>query len=54
MVLAKRDIKLRNNRAKALFKRIPARKKLIEYDEGHFLDPNLYHKEILLWLGKNL
>ena len=54
MVLAKKDITLRNARAKELFELAPVQKKLIEYDEGHYLDPEKYNKEILEWLKENL
>ena len=54
MVLAKKDITLRNSRAKELFKLAPVQKELIEYDEGHYLDPEKYNKEILEWLKDNL
>ena len=54
MVLAKKDIALRNERAKALFELAPVTKKLIEYDEGHYLDPAKYNKAILEWLKENL
>lgn len=54
MVLAKKDIALRNARAKELFELAPVQKRLIEYDEGHYLDPGKYNKEILEWLKENL
>ena len=54
MVLAKKDIPLRNERAKALFELAPVQKKLIEYDEGHYLDPEKYNEEILEWLKDKL
>ena len=54
MVLAKQDIALRNTRAKELFELAPVQKRLIEYDEGHYLDPGKYNKEILEWLKENL
>lgn len=54
MVIAKKDIPLRNARAKELFELAPIDKKLIEYDEEHFLDPQKYNKEILEWLSKEL
>lgn len=54
MVLAKKDIELRNARAKELFELAPVQKKLIEYDEGHYLDPEKYNKDILEWLKENL
>ncbi len=54
MVLAKKDIALRNARAKELFELALVQKKLIEYDEGHYLDPEKYNKEILEWLKENL
>lgn len=54
MVLAKDDIPYRNARAKALYELAPVKKKLIEYDEGHFLDPQKYNEEILEWLKNNL
>ncbi len=54
MILAKKDMKLRNLRAKELFKLAPVQKKIIEYDEGHYLDPEKYNKEILEWLKVNL
>jgi len=54
MVLAKKDIPLRNARAKELFELAPVQKKLIEYDEGHYLDPEKYNIDILEWLKENL
>ena len=54
MVIAKKDSPDRNARAKALFDLAPVSKKMIEYDESHFLDPQKYHTEILEWLNKNL
>ncbi len=54
MVIAKKDSPKRNALAKGLFETAPVKKKLIEYDEGHFLDPNKYNKEILEWLKENL
>jgi len=54
MVLAKKDSKLRNARARALFEQVGGEKKLVEYDEGHFLPPEKYHREILEWLDENL
>jgi cephalosporin-C deacetylase-like acetyl esterase len=54
VVLAKNDIPLRYARAKELFELAPVDKKLIEYDEGHFLDPQKYNKEILEWLKEKL
>ena len=54
MVLAKKDMALRNERAKELFELAPVQKKLIEYDEGHYLDPAKYNKEILEWLKDKL
>ena len=54
MVIAKRDIELRNTRSKELFKLAPVPKKLIEYDQSHYLDPNIYNKEILDWLREKL
>ncbi len=50
MVLAKNDIPYRNARAKALYDMAPVKKEMIEYDEGHFLDPQKYNKEIIEWL----
>lgn len=54
MILAKKDITLRNDRAKELFKLAPVQKKLVEYDEGHYLDPQKYNEEILGWLNEKL
>lgn len=54
MVIAEKDITLRNNRAKELFELAPVNKKLIKYNEGHFLDPKKYNKEILEWLSSEL
>jgi dienelactone hydrolase len=54
MVIAKKDDKRRNGRARELFSLAPVKKKLIEYDEDHFLDPNKYNQDILAWLKGNL
>ncbi|VAW23204.1 hypothetical protein MNBD_BACTEROID01-1869 [hydrothermal vent metagenome] len=54
MVVAKKDLALRTARAKELFELAPVNKKLIEYDEGHFLDPQKYNKDILEWLREEL
>ena len=54
MVIAKRDSPVRNDRARALFKLVTGQKKVLEYDEGHFLPPQKYNKEILQWLDQNL
>jgi dienelactone hydrolase len=54
VVLAKKDQPERNARAKELFELAPVKKKLVEYDEGHFLDPQKYNKDILEWLRNNL
>ncbi|MBW7996467.1 MAG: alpha/beta fold hydrolase [Candidatus Glassbacteria bacterium] len=54
LVLAKRDDEYRNARAKALFDSVPTRKKLVEYDEGHYLPPQEYNSDILQWLEENL
>ncbi|MEA2062918.1 MAG: alpha/beta fold hydrolase [Gemmatimonadota bacterium] len=54
MVLAKQDSKLRNDRARALFELLKGKKKLIEYDEKHFLPPVLCKDDILQWLDENL
>ena len=54
MVIAKKDSPSRNSRARELFEMAPVKKKLVEYDEGHFLDPQKYNKDILEWLRENL
>ena len=54
MLIAKKDIELRNTRARELFELAPVKKKLVEYDESHFLDPQKYNKETLEWLSKEL
>ncbi|NOY96001.1 MAG: alpha/beta fold hydrolase [Chlorobi bacterium] len=54
VVVAKKDLALRTARAKELFELAPVHKKLIEYDEGHFLDPQKYNKDILEWLRTEL
>ncbi len=54
MVIAKKDSEVRNARARALFELVSGEKKLVEYDEGHFLPPEKYHREILAWLDENL
>jgi dienelactone hydrolase len=54
VVLAKKDKPERNARAKELFELAPVKKKMVEYDEGHFLDPQKYNKDILDWLDENL
>jgi len=54
MVIAKKDIPLRNARAKELYDLAPVPKKMVEYDESHFLDPQKYNTDILEWLNKNL
>lgn len=54
MAIAKKDNPVRNEISRLLFKKAPVKKKLVEYDEGHFLDPKKYNKEILDWLSENL
>jgi dienelactone hydrolase len=54
MVLAKHDLPPRNARAKEFFDLVQVKKKMVEYDESHFLDPRQYNKEILAWLKENL
>lgn len=54
MVIARKDDQYRNGRAKELFAVAPVKKKMIEYDEEHFLDPQKYNKDILDWLKDNL
>ncbi len=54
MVLAKKDVPLRNARAREFFDLLQVKKELVEYDESHFLDPMQYHNEILEWLKENL
>ena len=54
IVIAAKDSPVRNARAKALFELVHGEKKMIEYDEGHFLAPKKYNKEILQWLDENL
>ena len=54
MVIAKKDDQLRNARAKELFELAPVKKKMIEYDEEHFLDPGKYNEETLKWLDEEL
>lgn len=54
MVIAKKDDKLRIARAKELFDQAKVRKKLVEYNEEHFLDPEKYNSDILAWLRENL
>lgn len=54
VVNALKDDEVRVERSRELFKRVPGRKKMIEYDEEHFLDPARYNRDILEWLGENL
>ncbi len=54
LVVALRDSELRIARARELFKLVGGKKKLIEYDEQHFLPPDKYNQDILLWLKENL
>jgi cephalosporin-C deacetylase-like acetyl esterase len=54
MVIAEKDMALRNKRAKELFELAPVNKKLIKYNESHFLNPQKYNKEILEWLSSEL
>ena len=39
VVVAKKDIPQRTKRAKELYNMAPVRKKWIEYDDEHYLDP---------------
>ena len=54
MVIAKKDNQKRNARAKELFEMIPVKKKLIEYDQPHYLKPDVYIKDLLVWLEQEL
>jgi dienelactone hydrolase len=54
VIIARRDVPKRNERARALFELAPGHKKLIEYDEEHFLPPEKYNRDILDWLDQNL
>jgi dienelactone hydrolase len=54
MVVAKKDDPGRTNRARELFTKAPVKKKLIEYDDEHYLDPAKYNKDILEWLRQEL
>ncbi|MFC1614743.1 alpha/beta hydrolase family protein [Gemmatimonadota bacterium] len=54
MVVAKQDVVARNARSRALFELVPGKKKMVEYDEGHFLPPDKYNRDILEWLDQNL
>ncbi len=54
VVIAKKDNPVRNEIAESLFREAPVKKELIKYDEGHFLDPKKYNKEVLDWLNENL
>ena len=54
VVIAKKDVPLRIDRARELYELAPVKKKLIEYDEEHFLDPQKYSKDILDWLSTEL
>lgn len=54
LVMALKDSELRNARARELFKLVRGKKKLVEYDEQHFLPPEKYNQDILLWLNDNL
>ncbi len=54
VVVALQDMAVRNARARELFKLVRAKKKLVEYDEQHFLPPDKYNEDILQWLKDNL
>jgi len=54
VVNALKDDTKRVARSRALFERVPGPKKMLEYDEGHFLDPAKYNADILAWLKQNL
>ncbi len=54
VVVALQDMKLRIDRARELFKLAPGKKKLVEYDEQHFLPAEKYNEDILQWLKGNL
>jgi pimeloyl-ACP methyl ester carboxylesterase len=54
MVLAEKDVPLRNARAKEFYDLVDVTKGMVEYDESHFLDPKKYNKDILEWLEQNL
>jgi dienelactone hydrolase len=53
-VIAKRDSEERNQRSRRLFELAPVRKKMVEYDDEHFLPPQKYNQDILQWLEENL
>jgi len=54
VVNALKDSPGRIARSRALFERVPGPKKMIEYDDGHYLDPAKYNSDILEWLKQNL
>ena len=54
MILAEKDKEDRNDRAKHLYKMASIKKKMIIYDEPHYLDPDIYIQDILDWLGNQL
>ncbi|MEQ6120437.1 alpha/beta fold hydrolase [Reichenbachiella sp. MALMAid0571] len=54
MVIAKKDSPKRNARAKQLFEMITIKKKWIEYDQSHYLNPEIYIQDLLVWLEQEL
>ena len=54
MVLAGKDSPERNARDREHFKLLTVKKQLVEYEEGHFLEPQKYNADILKWLKENL
>lgn len=54
VVLALQDDPLRNARAREMFSLAQAEKRLFDYDERHYLDPDTYNKDVLDWLEEKL
>jgi cephalosporin-C deacetylase-like acetyl esterase len=54
VVLALQDEPLRNARAREMFNLVPAEKRLVDYDDRHYLDPDKYNEDILDWLENKL
>ncbi|HUU26432.1 MAG TPA: alpha/beta fold hydrolase [archaeon] len=54
VIIAQRDSRERNERARALFELVPGKKKLIEYDEEHYIPPEKIRQDLLKWLDENL
>jgi len=54
VVMALKDVEIRTARTRELFTLVPGKKKLVEYDEQHYLPPEKYNEDILQWLKDNL